>query len=148
MRVSEQAERGVARRRSRRWALGIVLVVLCSTGAAWAGSYLNRAVVLVRHAREEGEYLRNRTYDVELARALQRVAQGRLQAARETLVPKEVVQAHPHLLLMLEHYERAAAAARDGKPQKFPELINQARDEEQIFRSILRQLGWPMPDER
>jgi hypothetical protein len=49
---------------------------------------------------------------------------------------------------MLEHYERAAAAARDGKPQKFPELINQARDEEQIFRSILRQLGWPMPDER
>jgi hypothetical protein len=125
-----------------------VLALVCSTGVAWAGSYLNRGVVLVRHAREEGEYLRNRSYDAELARVMQRVAQGRLQAARETLVPKEVVQAHPHLLLMLEHYERAAAAAVDGKPQKVLELINQARDEEQIFRSILRQLGWPLPDER
>jgi hypothetical protein len=128
--------------------MGALFTLICSAGVAWAGSYLNRAVVLVQHAREEGEYLRNRTYDVELARVMQRVAQGRLQAARETLVPKEVVQAHPHLLLMLEHYERAAAAAVDGKPQKVPALINQARDEEQIFRSILRQLGWPLPDER
>jgi hypothetical protein len=128
--------------------MGALFTLICSAGVAWAGSYLNRAAVLVQHAREEGEYLRNRTYDVELARVMQRVAQGRLQAARETLVPKEVVQAHPHLLLMLEHYERAAAAAVDGKPQKVPALINQARDEEQIFRSILRQLGWPLPDER
>lgn len=134
-------------RGSRRWALLAALFLMCFTSVALAGSYLNRAVVLVSHAREEAEYLRNRTYDVELARAMQRVAEGRLQAARETLVPKEVVQAHPHLLLMLEHYERAAAAAMDGKPQKFPALINQARDEEQIFRSILRQLGWPLPDE-
>jgi len=136
-----------AHRGSRRWAIGMALMLLLVASSALAGSYLNRAVVLVRHAREEGEYLRSRTFDVELARAMQRVAEGRLQAARETLVPKEVAQAHPHLLLMLEHYERAAAAAAEGKPQKFPELLNQARDEEQIFRSILRQLGWPLPDE-
>jgi hypothetical protein len=132
---------------SRRWAIRLSIALLCCTSVAFAGSYLNRALVLVKSSREEAEYLRNRTYDVELARVVQRVAEGRLQAARETLVPKEVVQAHPHLLLMLEHYERAAAAAVEGKPQKFPELINQARDEEQIFRSILRQLGWPLPDE-
>lgn len=144
-----QTERGIGRAPnvSRRWATRVALVIVCCTGVAWAGSYLNRAVVLVRHSREEAEYLRNRSYDVELARVMQRVAQGRLEAARETLVPKEVVQAHPHLLLMLEHYERAAAAAVDGKPEKFPVLVNQARDEEQIFRSILRQLGWPLPDE-
>jgi hypothetical protein len=144
-----RTERGVrgAQSTSRRSAIAAALALLCFTGVAWSGSYLNRAVVLVIHAREEAEYLRNRSYDVELARVMQRVAQGRLQAARETLVPKEVVQAHPHLLLMLEHYERAAAAAVDGKPEKFPVLINQARDEEQIFRSILRQLGWPLPYE-
>lgn len=135
-------------RPSRRWALVTVLMALAFAGTAWAGSYLNRAAILVKHSREEAEYLRGRLYDVELARVVHRVAEGRLQSARETLVPKEVAQAHPHLLLMLEHYERAAYAAANGKPGKFPELMNSARDEEQIFRSILRQLGWPLPDER
>ena len=128
--------------------LTAVLAVLCFTTVALAGSYLNRATLLVRHAREEAEYLRARVHDVELARAVQRVAEGRLRAARETITPKEVVQAHPHLLLMLEYYERAATIAADGKPQRFSELMNQARDEEQIFRGILRQLGWPLPDEQ
>jgi hypothetical protein len=134
--------------RSRRWAVTALLVLTTSSGLAWAGSYLNRAVVLIRHAREEGEYLRARLSDVELARILHQVAEGRLRAARGMLVPKEVEQAHPHLMQMLEHYERAASAAANGKPGRFAELLGQARDEEQIFRSILRQLGWPLPDER
>jgi hypothetical protein len=138
----------VRQRPSRRWALLAILLVLLTAGTVWAGSYLNRAAILVKHSREEAEYLRGRLYDVELARVVHRVAEGRLQSARETLVPKEVAQAHPHLLLMLEHYERAAFAAANSKPAKFPELMNSARDEEQIFRSILRQLGWPLPDER
>ncbi|HTM46013.1 MAG TPA: hypothetical protein VL137_13725 [Polyangiaceae bacterium] len=134
-------------RRTRRLAIAALLAVLCLSGVALAGTYLNRALVLVKHSGEEAEFLRSHLYDLELARITQRVAEARLRAARETQVPKEVEQAHPHLLLLLEHYERAASAALESKPGKFAELVNQAHDEEQIFRSILRQFGWPLPDE-
>lgn len=61
------------------------------------------------------------------------------------MVPKEVVLAHPHLLLMLEHYERAAAAAAEGDPPRYYELSRSAQDEEQLFRGVLKQLGWSLP---
>jgi hypothetical protein len=115
---------------------------------AFAGSYLDRAALLVRHAREEADYLRARLGDRELARMVQGLAEGRLQSARSVTVPKEVEQAHPHLLLMLEDYERAADAAADRRGPQCIVLQNRARDEEQIFRGILRQLGLPLPDGR
>ena len=40
---------------------------------------------------------------------------ARLEAARTMTVPKEVEQAHPHLLLVLENYQQAAEAATLGE---------------------------------
>ena len=73
------------------------------------------------------------------------MAAARLKAASTLLVPKEVAQAHPHLLLMLENDERAADAARLGQAARFFECLRQARDEEGILRGVLKQLGWPLP---
>ena len=61
-------------------------------------------------------------------------------------VPKEVAQAHPHLLLVLENYERAAESAKDGNAQRFLIYQQRARDEEKILRGVLKQLGWSLPD--
>jgi hypothetical protein len=74
-----------------------------------------------------------------------RGAEGRLQAAKETSVPEEVALAHPHLLLMLEHCERAASAAARGETGRYAEHASASRDEEELFRSVLRQLGWSLP---
>jgi hypothetical protein len=60
-------------------------------------------------------------------------------------VPKEVVQAHPHLLLMLEDCERAANAAVERNAEGFLKFQRAARDEEEHFRAILKQLGWQLP---
>jgi hypothetical protein len=56
-----------------------------------------------------------------------------------------VVQAHPHLLLTLENYERSAYAATEGHAERFLIYQQRARDEEQVLRGVLRQLGWSLP---
>src|SRR5437762_2886882 len=81
---------------------------------AWAGRYLDRATLLVRQGRSEADYLEYRVGNRELAELVHKMALARLSAAREMAVPKEVTQAHPHILLMLENCERAADAAEAG----------------------------------
>jgi hypothetical protein len=113
---------------------------------AWAGSYLNRAALLVTQASHDTAYLHARVYDRELAQVVHTVALARVEAASSMLVPKEVAQAHPHLLLVLENHERAADAAREGHVQRFLVYQVKAREEEQTLRGVLKQLGWTLPD--
>jgi hypothetical protein len=113
---------------------------------AFAGSYLDRAGLLIAQANRETEFLRRRIMDAELARMVHELAAARLKSAGGMLVPKEVAQAHPHLLLALEHHERAADAAAQGKAERFLVERERAIDEEQVLRSVLRQLGWSLPN--
>lgn len=73
------------------------------------------------------------------------IAEGRLQAAKETSVPEPLELAHPHLLLMLEHCERAASAAALGETARYAPHAGASRDEEELFRSVLRRLGGSLP---
>lgn len=107
--------------------------------------YTGRAWLLIGESSRANEFLGQRVRDRELARLIAQAAEARLQAATDTSVPHEVELAHPHLLLMLEHYERAASAAASGKTGAYAEHGSAARDEEQIFRSVLHQLGWSLP---
>lgn len=137
---------GISRR--WRWALRLVVAGVTWGVLAWAGTYLDRAGILVRQARSEADYLEYRLGDHELAALVHRMSVARLAAARDMSIPKEVTQAHPHLLLMLENCERAADAAETGAGQRFIVYQRRARDEEQIFRSIMRQFGFPLEDEK
>lgn len=119
---------------------------LLVASAAEAGSYLNRAALLVAQATRESEFLRGRVGDKDLAELVHAVAAARLEAASRMNVPKEVVLAHPHLLLTLENYERSADAAVEGQNEKFLIYQQRARDEEVILRGVLKQLGWALPD--
>ncbi|HVW24041.1 MAG TPA: hypothetical protein VHC69_01655 [Polyangiaceae bacterium] len=125
-----------------------VSAILLSPRLARAGSYLDRIGLLVREARGEVDYLEYRLGDKDLAELIHKLATARLAAARDMLIPKEVVQAHPHLLLMLENCERAADAAEAGERMRFVTFQRKARDEEQMFRSIMRQLHFPLEDEK
>lgn len=124
------------------------LAPLCWSSAAHAGSYLNRAALLVIQASRESEFLRARVTDKDLADLVHSVAVARLEAASRMQVPKEVVQAHPHLLLILQNYERSADAAREGHSDKFLVYQQRARDEEGILRGVLKQLGWSLPESK
>jgi hypothetical protein len=114
-------------------------------GSARAGSYLNRAQLLLIQGRSESDFLRARFADEELSRIVLKLARARVDAARTMLVPKEVVQAHPHLLLVFENYERAADAAVARQAERFLVYCQRARDEERTFRAVLKQLGWEVP---
>ncbi|MEI9937045.1 MAG: hypothetical protein WDO69_07455 [Pseudomonadota bacterium] len=129
----------------RRRLLGL-LGALLITGSAWAGTYLNSAALLLVQSSKEGDYLRAHIGDKELADLIHKLASGRLDAAKGMLVPKEVVQAHPHLLLVLENYERAADAATRGEAEKFLVYQQRARDEDRTFRGVLKQFGYALPE--
>jgi hypothetical protein len=130
--------------RAKSWALVLALGLLGSTPAV-AGSYLDRAALLVAQAVRETDYVRTHLNDKELARVVERVARARLKAAQEMPIPKEVAAAHPHLLLVLGAHERAVAAAAEGQGNRFLEHLQRARDEEAILRSVLKELGWALP---
>jgi len=137
----------MSRRLSRRGVtLGALACAFFPASLAWGGTYLNRASFLIAGALREGAYLRARFSDRELARVTQRVAQARLEAAREMAVPKEVVLAHPHLLLVLECFVQAAEAATKGEVERFLQYHQKGLDEERTFRTVLKQLGWVLPD--
>jgi hypothetical protein len=123
-------------------ATGIALV----SGNAFAGSYLNRAALLVNGGRREAEYLRAHFADKELARIVHQLAITRVETGGAMMVPKEVVQAHPHLLLVFENYERAADAAETSAAERFIVFLQHALDEERTFRAVLRNLGWELPN--
>jgi hypothetical protein len=131
-------------RRALVGALAFAVVTLAIP--AFAGTYLNRAVVLLSGASREAVYLRARLGDRELARVTHRMAQARLDAARTMTVPKEVEQAHPHLLLALENYQQATEAATLGETERFAIYHQRALDEERTFKAVLKQLGWLLPE--
>lgn len=132
------------RRRFLVVALGLACALLAQP--ALAGSYLDRVSLLVSRAAQDSDYLRGRLSDRELARVVHAVAEARVAAAGSMAVPKEVAQAHPHLLLVLENHERAASAAKDGNAQRFLIYQQRARDEERVLRGVLKQLGFPLPE--
>ena len=132
---------------ARRVLLGLFAASFVSVSSrAFAGTYLNSAALLLAQAGNEANYLRARINDKELAELIHKLANGRLEAAKGMLVPKEVVQAHPHLLLVLENYERAADAATRGEAEKFLVYQQRARDEDRTFRGVLKQFGYALPD--
>jgi len=112
---------------------------------AWAGSYLNRAALLLDEARKEGDMLQPRTYDKEMVLVVKTLAEARAKVAQKMEVPAAVAKAHPHLLLVMANYERAALAADEGNFKKFMEHLNAARDEANTFRAILTELGYTLP---
>ena len=126
--------------------LGFLALTLLVALPVLAGTYLSRAALLVSGGGREMSYLRARFSDKELARVVQRLAEARLDTAAGMTVPKEVTQAHPHLLLILENHVQAAEAATRGEGEKFNIAVQRALDEERTFRAVLKNHGWTLPD--
>jgi hypothetical protein len=130
----------------RLFALFTFAFALALASPAWAGSYLDRAALLLDEARREGDMLQPRTNDKEMVLVIKTLAEARAKVGRKMEVPAVVAKAHPHLLLVLENCERAADAASEGNFKKFMEHLMAARDEERTFRALLAELGYALPE--
>jgi hypothetical protein len=122
------------------------LALSAFSGRAFAGSYLVRAALLISGAERDASQIGARPSDRELARLVHKVALGRVSAAREMEVPKEVTSAHPHLLLLLEGHERASEALTRGDTTQFLVLRNKAREETSTFVAVLKDHGYELPN--
>lgn len=127
-------------------AFAFTLCALFTALPAWAGSYLDRASLLLDEARREGDMLLPRTHDKELVMVIHTLAEARAKVASKMECPASVSKAHPHLLLVLENSERAADAAAQGNFKKFMEYLTAARNEDRAFRAIITELGYSLPD--
>ena len=143
----------VSRRGLRTWLVAIVsllvaaLVVAGAPGEARAGSYLDRAAVLLNGSKHDMEMLRSRLTDKELATVIQQIADTRVRAASHMEVPAAIAKAHPHLLLALEHAERAAAAALEGSLKVAFEKLEASRREDEAFRALCKEMNMTVPGE-
>lgn len=127
----------------------VTLLALAATALvatiAVAGTYLDRAALLLADCKRTNEWVLGHLSDRELAAVARDVAEARVRAARGMSVPKEVAGVHPHLLLALENGERACAAAADGDTDRFMHHLRISRDEDGIFRSLLAQQKLQLP---
>ena len=86
----------------RALVLGLAgLPIAFVTTEARAGSYLDRAAMLIHGSSRDAAILRDKITDKELARVVRAVAEARQTAASNMDVPAVVAKAHPHLLLTL-----------------------------------------------
>lgn len=130
----------------RAFIVASVLLSLCLWASpVRAGSYLDRAALLIDSSRLERDMVRPRANDKELLRMVHGIAEARSRMARNMHIPKAVALAHPHLLLMLENSERAYAAALTGDLKKFLVCILRARAEDKTFRALIRKFGYTLP---
>ena len=130
----------------RWWPMILVAVgLVLSAPAARAGSYLDRAALLLEAARAERDSAKAHPQDRELLEMVHAVAQARSAAARAMNVPKAIESGHPHLLLSIENTERAFAAALEGRFDKFAEFIERARTEDRTFRALVAKMGYTIP---
>jgi urease gamma subunit len=131
----------------RRFLVLVAFAVVCAVAPpARAGSYLDRAALMLDEARREGDMLQPRTNDKEMILVVKALAEARARVGRKMEVPAAVAKAHPHLLLVLENCERAADAASEGNFKRFMEHLMIARDEDRTFRVIIGELGYTLPE--
>jgi len=123
--------------------VGLTLGVSRST---WAGSYLNRAALLLEGSKADRKMAMPRFHDEELMRVVHRVAKGRTEVGLGMHVPKEVAGMHPHLVLVLENNERGFLSGVERNRKRFTEHLLRARDEDLIFRTLVRKAGYTLPD--
>jgi hypothetical protein len=129
----------------RATAVFVLMAVVLVAPSARAGSYLERAALLLEASRAERDRAKTRPNDRELMELVHAIARARNDAGRRMQVPTAIEDAHPHLLLVLENTERAFAAALDRHFEKFAEFIERARTEDRTFRALVSKMGYTLP---
>lgn len=119
--------------------------VLLAASAALGGSYLDRAALMLDGGRKEIEMVKSRTSDKELLLVVKALTEARVKSGRKMNVPAQVVDAHPHLLLVLESYDRALDALLASNMKKYSECLVNAADEERTFRMMIKNAGFSLP---
>ncbi len=126
----------------------IMVVVGLVSVPAWAGPYLNTSAMLLEESAEAGRWVRANLGDKDLARAAYEMAKARIDVASKMVVPKEVREAHPHLLLSLAAMEQAMEAAVKGKFSNFIRQLQSASGEAKTFKAVLKGEGFSLPERR
>ncbi len=126
------------------WTMTFAVVALIAA-PAWAGPYLNTSAMLLDENFAAGRWVRANLGDKDLARAAHKMAQARNDVAARMVVPTEVREAHPHLLLSLAAMELAMDAAVQGQISNFIRQLQTSTGEAKTFKAVLKGAGFTLP---
>lgn len=129
------------------WMMLVAAAALVAS-PAWAGPYLNTSAMLLHENFAAGRWVRANLGDKDLAKAAHKMAQARIDVASRMIVPTEVREAHPHLLLTLAAMGQAMDAAAQGQVSNFIRQLQTSSGEAKTFKAVLKGAGFTLPELR
>ncbi len=109
--------------------------------------YLAQLAMVLEGARRLLLWTETYIGDPEFARFGHRMAEGYVDMAGRLVPPeKKLVNAHPHLLMVVENVERALDAAARGDTSAFRQRARIVREELLTLESVLKQLKLRLPE--
>ena len=125
-----------------RWLLPIV-VVLCASdaNAETRREYVRRAALVLGSVVHIESWVERNKEDLGLCSIAQAVAERSVELANHLTPPPELRGIHPHLLMAIEHAERAYFFASSGDQRGFTHHLRAAREERRILLQLAAEEG-------
>jgi hypothetical protein len=108
--------------------------------------YLAELAMLLEGARRLLLWTETYIGDPEFARFAHPMAEGYVEMAGRLVPPEKLLNAHPHLLMVVENVERALDAAATGDTPAFRQRARIVREELLTLESVLKQLKLRLPE--
>lgn len=108
--------------------------------------YLAELAMLLEGARRLLLWTETYFGDPEFARFAHPMAEGYVDMAGRLVPPEKLINAHPHLLMVVENVERALDAAATGDTPAFRQRARIVREELLTLESVLKQLKLRLPE--
>jgi hypothetical protein len=108
--------------------------------------YLAELAMLIEGARRLLLWTETYIGEPEFARFAHPMAEGYVDMAGRLVPPEKLINAHPHLLMVVENVERALDAAAAGDTPAFRQRARIVREELLTLDSVLKQLKLRLPE--
>jgi hypothetical protein len=122
-------------------ALGLLLSFVRDARAESRREYVRRAAIVLGAVVHIESWVERNKDDLGLCSIAQAVAERSVELANHLTPPPELRGLHPHLLMTIEHAERAYFFASSGDEREFQHHLRLAREERRILQRLATEEG-------
>ena len=125
-----------------KWLLPVVLLLFTTDAdAVTRREYVRRAAIVLGSVVHIESWVERNKEDLGLCSIAQAVAERSVELANHLIPPPELRGIHPHLLMAIEHAERAYFFASSGDERAFQHHLRVAREERRILMQLAAEEG-------
>ena len=125
-----------------KWLLPVVLLLFTTDAdAVTRREYVRRAAIVLGSVVHIESWVERNKEDLGLCSIAQAVAERSVELANHLIPPPELRGIPPHLLMAIEHAERAYFFASSGDERAFQHHLRVAREERRILMQLAAEEG-------